>query len=131
MIIILFRILIIIAIVLLFYTLISYLRNPERRLKIAKETNGFYFLDEPDNSKKNLHFVYKGCLFGGEKYVGTTEQAFEVVDIHISVRNPMELAGLTREDLYFLEREILIRYPHAKIKWNHPINQLLLTHIEE
>ncbi|GGH72977.1 hypothetical protein GCM10010978_10390 [Compostibacillus humi] len=131
MIIILFRILIIIAIVLLFYTLISYLRNPERRLKIAKETNGFYFLDEPDNSKKNLHFVYKGCLFDGEKYVGTTEQAFEVVDIHISVRNPMELAGLTREDLYFLEREILIRYPHAKIKWNHPINQLLLTHIEE
>jgi len=107
------------------------LRNPERRLKIAKETNGFYFLDEPDNSKKNLHFVYKGCLFDGEKYVGTTEQAFEVVDIHISVRNPMELAGLTREDLYFLEREILIRYPHAKIKWNHPINQLLLTHIEE
>ena len=131
MIIILFRILIIIAIVLLFYTLISYLRNPERRLKIAKETNGFYFLDEPDNSKKNLHFVYKGCLFDGEKYVGTTDQAFEVVDIHISVRNPMELAGLTREDLYFLEREILIRYPHAKIKWNHPINQLLLTHIEE
>ncbi|WP_373893020.1 sigma-w pathway protein ysdB [Virgibacillus sp. CBA3643] len=130
MIIIIFRILILIALALLVYTVIQYVRNPQRRLRIAKESNTFFFLDEPDNSKKNLQFVYKGCLFEGEKYLGTTEEAFEVVNIHVIARDPLELRGLTRDDLYFLEREILIRYPHAKIEWKHPINQLLLTSLE-
>ncbi|UJL45023.1 sigma-w pathway protein ysdB [Virgibacillus sp. NKC19-16] len=130
MIVILFRILILIALALLVYTLIQYVRNPQRRLRIAKESKTFFFLDEPENSKKNLQFVYKGCLFEGEKYLGTTEEAFEVVNIHVTARDPLELRGLTRDDLYFLEGEILIRYPHAKIEWKHPINQLLLTGME-
>ncbi|WP_449355633.1 sigma-w pathway protein ysdB [Virgibacillus natechei] len=130
MIIMLFRILMLVALALLVYTVIQYIHNPQRRLRIAKESNTFFFLDEPDNSKKNLQFVYKGCLFDGEKYLGTTEEAFEVVNIHVTARHPLELRGLTRDDLYFLEREILIRYPHAKIEWKHPINQLLLTGIE-
>lgn len=131
MIIVLFRVLILIAIVLLIFTFIQYLRNPQRLLQIAKETKEFYFLDEPGNSKRNLQFVYKGCHFEGEKYLGTKEDTFEVVDIHISVKDSMDLRGFSREDIYFLENEILLRYPHAKIKWNHPINQLLLTGIEE
>lgn len=130
MILILFRVLILIALVLLLYTWFQYIRNPERRLRIAKAAKEFYFLDELDNSKKNVRFVYKGCLFEGEKYVGTTEDSFEVVDIHVKVDNPIELNGLTRDDLYFLESEILLRYPHAKIDWKHPINKLLLTKID-
>lgn len=130
MIIILFRILILIAIVFLIYTGIQYIRSPQRRLRLAKLSNEFFFLDEPGNSKRNLQFVYKGCLFAGEKYLGTTEDAFEVVNIHITVDDPIELSGLTRDDLYFLEKEILLRYPHAKIEWKHPINQLLLTNME-
>lgn len=130
MILILFRVLILIALVLLLYTWFQYIRNPERRLRIAKAAKEFYFLDELDNSKKNVRFVYKGCLFEGEKYVGTTEDSFEVVDIHVKVDNPIELNGLTRDDLYFLESEILLRYPHAKIDWKHPINKLLITKID-
>ncbi|MFD2627937.1 sigma-w pathway protein ysdB [Oceanobacillus kapialis] len=130
MIVILFRVLVIIALALLVYTLIQYFRNPSRKLRLAKESSEFYFLDEPQNSKKNVQFVYKGCLFEGEKYLGTTEDAFEVVNIHVTVRDPLELRGLTREDLYFMEKEILMRYPFASIDWKHPINQLLLTSIE-
>ncbi|MDY0396940.1 hypothetical protein RWE15_24925 [Virgibacillus halophilus] len=66
----------------------------------------------------------RGACFEGEKYLGTTEDAFEVVNISVTISNPMELSGMTREDLYFIEKEILIRYPHAKIEWKHPIDQL-------
>ncbi|MBC5637503.1 MULTISPECIES: sigma-w pathway protein ysdB [Ornithinibacillus] len=127
MIVYLFRILIIAAVILLIYSIIQYFRNPDRLLKNAKETKGFYFLDEQHNSKKNIRFVYKGCQFEGEKYVGATEESFEIVDIHVTVTNPLELQGLSRDDIYFLEKELLIRYPHAKISWKHPINKLLVS----
>jgi cbb3-type cytochrome oxidase subunit 3 len=130
MLVLLFRILILLAIILLVYTWIEYLRSPERKMRIAKELNQFYLTDEPNNSKKNLRFVYKGCTFEGEKYVGIAEDSFEITNIHISVWNPMELKGITREDLYFLENEILLRYPFAKIEWKHPIDQLVITPIE-
>lgn len=123
----LFRILILISLAIIFYTIIKYFRNPERYLRIAKEERGFFFLDDPKNSQRNFQIVYKGCSFEGEKYLGTTEESFEVVDINISVRNPLELRGLSRDDLYFLKKEILTRYPHANITWKHPIDQLLLS----
>lgn len=125
-IVILFRILILVAVALLVYTGIQYFKNPQRRLLIAKTSDAFFFMDEPDNSKKNLQFVYKGCLFSGEKYLGTTDDSFEVVNIHVVVDDPLELRGLTRDDLYFMEKEILLRYPYAEIEWKHPINKLLL-----
>jgi len=130
MLVLLFRILILLAIILLVYTWIEYLRSPERQVRIAKELKNFYFVDEPNNSKKNLQFVYKGCLFEGEKYLGTTEYSFEVLNIHVTVRDSLELNGFTRDDIYFLENELLIRYPHAKIEWKHPINKILLTSME-
>ncbi|AIF43247.1 hypothetical protein [Virgibacillus sp. SK37] len=130
MIVVLFRILILVSIALLIYTWVQYYRNPQRKLRLAKESKEFYFVDEANNSKKNLQFVYKGCLFEGEKYLGTTEDSFEVVNINITVNDSLELRGLTRDDLYFLENEILLRYPYAKITWKHPINKLLLTTLE-
>lgn len=126
MIVYLFRFLLIAAIALLIYSIIQYFRNPQRLLENAKETKGFYYFDEQNNSKKNIRFVYKGCQFEGEKYVGTTEDSFEIVDIHVTVLDPLELQGLTRDDIYFLEKELLVRYPYAKITWKHPINKLLL-----
>lgn len=130
MIVVLFRILILVSIALLIYTWVQYYKNPQRKLRIAKYSKEFYFVDQANNSKKNLQFVYKGCFFEGEKYLGTTEDSFEVVNINITVNDHLELRGLTRDDLYFLENEILLRYPYAKITWKHPINKLLLTTLE-
>lgn len=131
MLVLMFRILVLLAIILLVYTWVEYLRSPERKMRIAKELKQFYMYDEPHNSKKNLRFVYKGCTFEGEKYVDVAENSsFEVTNIHITVWNPMELRGITRDDIYFLENEILLRYPYAKIEWKHPINELIITPIE-
>lgn len=125
MIIILFRVLIIIAMAFLFFSVYQYMRSPRRKIGKAQEMQTFYMLDEPDDNKKNLQFTYKGCLFEGEKYLGTTDTAFAVVNIHITVQRPIELRGITKTDLTFLEGKILDQYPHATIHWKHPINQLL------
>jgi len=128
MVIILFRILISIAIIILVYTIYQYYHNPQRRLKKAKKSHHFYYVDDMNNSKKNIQCVYKGCLFEGEKYLGTTNNAFEVVDIHMTVREPLELKGFSVDDFLFLENEIQKNYPHAKVTWKHPINQIFKEH---
>lgn len=127
MIVIFFRILILAALAVLLYTVIQYINNPKRRLDLAKSSDEFYIVDEANNSLKNIQFVYKGCLFEGEKYLGTAGDSFEVVTIQVAVPHPMELKGLSRDDLYFLEKELLILYPYADIEWKHPINQLFLS----
>ncbi|SFB24536.1 hypothetical protein SAMN04488072_11150 [Lentibacillus halodurans] len=130
MIVLLFRLLIFIALALLVYTIVQYFRNPDRKLQLAKAANTFYMVDDPGNSKKNIQFVYKSCLFEGEKYIDATEESFEVVDIHVFAHDTDELEGITRDDLYFIEKELLIRYPHAAITWKYPINKLILTTID-
>lgn len=127
MIVILFRILILIALVLILYTIYKYYRNPLRKLHIAKDNDQFYMVDESTNSKKNIQLVYKGCLFEGEKYLGAAENSFEVVTINVFAHETAELRGITRDDLYFIEKELLIRYPYAKVEWKHPINKLMIT----
>ncbi|KGP71374.1 hypothetical protein [Pontibacillus yanchengensis] len=127
MIIILFRLLIFAAIIVLIYTAYKYLMNPKRKLELAQEKKQFYFYDDPDNVKKNFLITYKGVIFEGEKYLGTTENSFEVVSISVWTKYPNYLKGFEREDLYFIEEEILIHYPYAKIEWKNPIDQLLLT----
>ncbi|UFT97988.1 sigma-w pathway protein ysdB [Radiobacillus kanasensis] len=125
MIIILFRLLILIALVIIVYTAYEYVRSPLRKLERAKKIKSFYYLDDPDNVKKNLMMTYKGMVFEGEKYIGATEQSFDVVSISVQVKDPQDLQGLERNDLYFLEKELLIRYPQAEIDWKYPINELL------
>ncbi|MFC4388263.1 sigma-w pathway protein ysdB [Gracilibacillus marinus] len=124
MIIILFRLLVLIAIVILIYTAFKYLVNPKRKLEVAQDKKEFYFLDYNDNIKKNFFITYKGFLFEGEKYLGTTEDSFEVITIIMHTHQPERLKGFERKDLYFLEEEILIRYPHATIEWKHPVDKL-------
>ncbi|WP_138415402.1 sigma-w pathway protein ysdB [Aquibacillus sediminis] len=126
MIVLLFRLLLLIAIIFLFYSAYKYLMNPKRKLEVAREKKAFYFHDDPDNVKKNFLMTYKGFLFEGEKYLGTTEDAFDVVNISVHAKHPGQLKGLERADLYFLEEEILIRYPYAKVDWKYPMNKLYI-----
>ncbi|MDC3415724.1 sigma-w pathway protein ysdB [Aquibacillus salsiterrae] len=126
MIVLIFRLLLIIAIIFLLYTAYQYLINPKRKLELAKDRKEFFLLDDPETIKKNFLLTYKGILFEGEKYLGTTEQSFDVITIIVHTHNPSSLKGLERNDLYFLEKEILIRYPNAKIEWKYPINRLLI-----
>ncbi|GAA0288530.1 hypothetical protein GGQ92_002700 [Gracilibacillus halotolerans] len=124
MIVILLRILILFAIIVLLYTAFKYIISPRRKLEIAQEKEEFYFYDDSSNTQKNFLITYKGFLFEGEKYLGTTENAFEVVTIIMHTKTPERLKGFERKDLYFLEQEILIRYPHAEIDWKYPMNRL-------
>nr|WP_117154854.1 sigma-w pathway protein ysdB [Paraliobacillus quinghaiensis] len=126
MVVFIFRFLIFIAIIFMLYSAYKYIINPKRKLEVAKDKKVFYFLDESDNIKKNFLMTYKGILFEGEKYLGTTENSFDVINISVSARHPSELKGLERDDLYFLEEEILIRYPYATVEWKNPINKLVL-----
>ncbi len=125
MIVILFRILLFAAILFILYSTYTFFTNPKRKLDIARKNKDFYVIDEEDNVKKNFVMTYKGVLFEGEKYLGATEQSFDVVTITVWTMEPSSLRGISKEDLFFLEKEILIRYPNAKIEWKHPIKHLL------
>ncbi len=121
----LIRLAVIALIIYVFYKAIRYITDPKRKLDEAYEKGQYYFYDDVKNVRKNFFISYKGALFEGEKYLGTTETAFEVVDIHITVQRPIELRGITKTDLAFLEEEVMNVYPHATIHWKHPINQLI------
>ncbi|QOY33946.1 sigma-w pathway protein ysdB [Anaerobacillus isosaccharinicus] len=121
----LFRILILAAVFILAYSAIKYFVNPKRKLELAHEKKLFYFLDDKQNVRKNFLITYRGVLFEGEKYLGTTESAFEVVSVQVWARNTDKLQGLNKEDFYFIEKEILVAYPNTKVEWKNPINNLL------
>lgn len=121
----LLRIAIILLIIYIFYKGVRYLTDPKRKLDEAYENGNYYFYDDVKNIRKNFFITYKGALFEGEKYLGTTENAFEVVSIFVYVHDAMKLQGFTREDFLFLEKEILMNYPNAKINWKNPIEQLM------
>jgi hypothetical protein len=125
MIMILFRLLIFFAVVFFIYSAYKYIVNPKRKLEIAHEKKVYYFYDNPENVKKNFMITYKGVMFEGEKYLGTTETAFDVVTISVWVKDPNHLKGITKDDLFYLEKEIFTYYPNATIEWRHPIKRLL------
>ena len=121
----LFRIVIIALIIYIVYKGVRYLTDPKRRLDEAHERGEYYFYDDVKNVRKNFFISYKGALFEGEKYLGTTENAFEVVSIFVFVHDSMKLQGFTKEDFLYLEKEILMNYPNATISWKNPIEQLM------
>ena len=121
----LIRIIIIALIIFIFYKAIKYLLDPKRKLDESYEKGQYYFYDDIKNVRKNFFISYKGALFEGEKYLGTTEDAFEVVSIFVWVHDSMKLQGLTTEDFFYLEKEILMNYPKAQINWKNPIEQLM------
>ena len=79
----LIRLLALVLLVLLIYSGIRYLLHPKRKLELAHEKKRFYFLDDPNNVRKNFLLTYKGVLFEGEKYLGTTTDSFDVVSIFV------------------------------------------------
>lgn len=121
----LIRFLIIALIIYIFYKVVRFLTDPKRKLDEAYEKGQYYFFDDVKNVRKNFFISYKGALFEGEKYLGTTEDSFEVVSIFVWVHDTMKLQGLTKEDFLYLEKEILLNYPKAKISWKNPIEQLM------
>lgn len=121
----LIRLIVLALIIYLFYRLIRYIVDPKRKLDTALEAGNYYFLDDVKNVQKNFFIALRGVLFEGEKYLGTTEQSFEVVSIFVWVANPDQLQGFTKEDFRFLEKEILMNYPEAHISWKNPIERLM------
>src|SRR5699024_7234316 len=118
------RVLIIIAMVLVIYTLVQYFRSPYRKLKKSIRQGVYFLLDEPDNPKKNILLTYKGCLFEVEKYIGTKMDALCVVNIDMFDDKSMDLKRITIDDITFLEVKLTEAYPHAQIEWIHPINTI-------
>lgn len=119
------RFVIIAFIIYLFYRGIRYLMNPKRKLDEAYEEGNYFFYDDIKNARKNFFITYKGALFEGEKYLGTTNDAIDVVSIFIWVKDDAKLQGFTKDDFSFLSAEVLFNYPKAQISWKNPIEQLL------
>ncbi|WP_456273802.1 sigma-w pathway protein ysdB [Bacillus sp. AK031] len=122
---ILIRIMVFILIIYLLYRAFKYIVNPKRKLELAKDQKKFYFYDDQDNVRKNFLVTYKGVLFQGEKYLGTTEKAFEVVSIFVWVENANSLKGISYEDIKYVETEIMERYPNATIDWKSPLKEFM------
>ncbi|MEC1180438.1 sigma-w pathway protein ysdB [Metasolibacillus meyeri] len=121
----LLRVLILVVIIYIFYKGVRYLIDPKRKLDEAYENGQYYFYDDVKNVRKNFFISYKGALFEGEKYLGATEDAFEVISIFVFVHDTMKLQGLTKSDFLYLEKEIKMSYPNAKISWKNPIEKLM------
>lgn len=119
------RFIIIAFIVYLFYRGIRYLVDPKRKLDDAHEQEQYYFYDDVKNVRKNFFITYKGALFEGEKYLGTTEDSFEVVSIFVWVKDETKLQGFSKDDFHFLSSEIKSNYPQADISWKNPIEKLM------
>ena len=119
------RFIILAVLIFAFYKLLQYIFDPKRKLDEAYEKGNYYVYDDVKNVRKNFFITYKGALFEGEKYLGTTDNAFDVISIFVSVHNLAELQGLTKEDFEFLQNEILMSYPSAKISWIEPIEKLI------
>ncbi|MEL3974735.1 sigma-w pathway protein ysdB [Rossellomorea oryzaecorticis] len=121
----LIRLFILALIIYLFYRSIKYIIDPKRKLELAQEQKRFYFLDDQENVRKNFYITYKGVLFEGEKYLGTTEKSFEVVSIFVWANNISSLKGVGYEDFQYVQNEIKERYPNAKIDWKSPIHEFM------
>lgn len=121
----LLRLVIIALIIYILYKGVRYLLDPKRKFDEAHEKGQYYFYDDVNNIRKNFFITFNGAIFEGEKYLGTTEDAFEVVSIFVWVHDSTTLQGFTREDFLYLEKEILMSYPKATINWKNPIEQLM------
>lgn len=121
----LIRVFIIALVIYLFYAGIRYLTDAKRKLDEAYEKEQYYFFDDVKNIRKNFFITYKGAMFEGEKYLGTTEDSFDVVTVFVWVKNEAKLQGFTKDDFHFLQTEILSNYPTADINWKNPIEELM------
>ena len=52
-------------------------------------------------------------MFEGEKYLGTTDDSFDVISIFVWVKDETKLQGFTKDDFDFLSSKILIQLPQS------------------
>ncbi|MBS4194951.1 sigma-w pathway protein ysdB [Lederbergia citri] len=121
----LLRLVIFAFIIYLIYKIVKFIVDPKRKLESAHEQKKYFFYDIPDNIRKNFLITYNGVMFEGEKYLGTTDDSFEVVSIFIWPHNADLLKGLSYEDFVYIENEVKLRYPVSEIDWKSPIKELL------
>lgn len=122
---ILFRIIMLAALIIIAYSALKYLFHPRRKLEQAHDRRQFFFYDDEKDVRKNFLITYKGVMFEGKKYLGTTEQSFEIVSIVVWTKQTDRLAGFSKEDFQFISEDLQLRYPNAKIEWKSPIKELL------
>jgi hypothetical protein len=115
-------------IVFLIYRTIKFILNPKRKLELAHEQKRYHYLDDQNNVRKNFLLTYKGVLFEGEKYLGTTNDSFDVVSIFIWPHNVNALKGFVREDFQFIEHKVSENYPYAKLDWKSPVKEFMQKH---
>lgn len=121
----LLRFLIIALFIFTIFSAFKYILNPKRKLELAKEQNRFYFHDDSNDVRKNFLVTYKGVMFEGEKYLGTTNHSFDVVSIFVWAHSADNLKGFQREDFQFIEQKIFDYYPEAKMDWKSPIREFM------
>lgn len=120
----LLRFALLLLIIFFFYYIFKLLFTSSRKLESARKQKRFLFLDD-DDVRKNFLLTYKGAVFAGEKYMGTTNNSFDVVSISIWPEDVITLKGLVREDFSFLNKKILEKYPNAKVNWKSPVKEFL------
>ncbi|MGM7682499.1 sigma-w pathway protein ysdB [Cytobacillus sp. Hm23] len=119
------RLAIIVLLIFIIYRMVKYVLNPKRKLELAHEQKKYFLLDNPNNVHKNFLLTYQGVLFEGEKYLGTTDKAFEVVSMFVWAKDVSKLQGLNRDDFLIIEQHLKMHYPNAKIDWKSPIKEFL------
>lgn len=107
-----------------FYIPLKFLFTPKRRLETARKQKRFFLIDYED-VRKNFFLTYKGAVFTGEKYQGTTDTTYDVISISIRPDDPESLKGFSTDDFYFIDKKILEKYPNAEIHWKSPVKELL------
>jgi cbb3-type cytochrome oxidase subunit 3 len=121
----LIRLILFCAILLIGFLVIRYIFNPKRKLELAHDNKELYLLDDYKNVRKNLLVTQRGVLFEGEKYLGTTDNAFRVVHIKLWPHKNSQLHGLGINDFVEIEDNIFKRYPYATIEWGSPVKELM------
>jgi hypothetical protein len=121
----LFRLILFILILFFLYMSITFLITPNRKLEKARKRKQYYLHDDIRNVRKDLLLTYKGAIFEGEKYLGNTDQAIDVVSITIWAHDIDSLKGMVKDDFYFIEKKIMEQYPLATIHWKSPMKELM------
>ncbi|MGG1397824.1 sigma-w pathway protein ysdB [Bacillus salipaludis] len=111
------RFVLLLLLILFFYYVSKSFLAPNRKLKSARKQKRFLLLDS-DDVRRNFVLTYKGAVFTGEKYTGSTA-------ISITIWPQNKPSGLAKEDFIFIEKKICEKYPNAEIHWKSPIQEFL------
>src|SRR5213080_161818 len=95
----LLRLILLIFIIFFFYMVGRSLFTTDRKLESARNQKRFLLIDHED-VRRNFKLTYKGAVFSGEKYIGTTDDTFDVVSISLWSQNSSTLKGFVKEDFY-------------------------------